>query len=159
MKLSSVPPDMWLAPNVNIISILLSAGMDRGVRSLPAGCASLDLASGKADRQVSDEAVLGLSRPVAGHDTPASLLGHLHCHDGLCHRSNLVHLQKPHQRCHATALCPYLPGVDPDLTGRQNYCMACYAGIQFAGPGRHDRDPNNISALQPALHTFPAAMI
>ena len=40
----------------------------------PAGCACLDLSSGQADSQVSNEGVLGLATSVAGHHTPPSLL-------------------------------------------------------------------------------------
>ena len=44
--------------------------------SRPARSSSLDLASGKADSQVSDECILCLSTPVAGHHTPSSFLQH-----------------------------------------------------------------------------------
>mmetsp|Transcript_27595 Transcript_27595/g.60369 ORF Transcript_27595/g.60369 Transcript_27595/m.60369 type:complete len:366 (-) Transcript_27595:454-1551(-) len=54
----------------------------------------LDLASGQTHCQVSDEAVLGLTRPVAGHHTPASSLGHADGLNGLGHGTNLVHLEQ-----------------------------------------------------------------
>jgi hypothetical protein len=59
----------------------------------PAGSAGLDLAGGQAHCQVSNEGVLGLTRPVAGHDTPAGCLGHLHSLNGLCDGADLVNLQ------------------------------------------------------------------
>lgn len=79
------------------MSHVCQRGYVRGEAS-PAGGAGLDLAGGEADREVGDEGVLGLSRAVAGHHTPAGLLGHLHRLDRLCHCSDLVHLSHT-ERC------------------------------------------------------------
>merc|ERR1719411_833419 len=60
----------------------------------PARSSSLDLASSKADNQVSDEAILSLAGPVRDHGAPALLLRHVVRLDRLGHCANLVHLQQ-----------------------------------------------------------------
>ncbi|TYZ50787.1 hypothetical protein PybrP1_012753, partial [[Pythium] brassicae (nom. inval.)] len=56
--------------------------------------ARLDLAGAQPDRQVRDERVLRLTRPVARHDGPTGLLGHRHGLNALRDRADLVHLEQ-----------------------------------------------------------------
>jgi hypothetical protein len=60
----------------------------------PAGSASLDLASAKANNEVGDGGVLSLARPVGDHDAPALGLRELAGSDGLGDSADLVHLEE-----------------------------------------------------------------
>jgi len=77
-----------------------------------AGSAGLDLAGGETHDEVCDEAILGLTRPVGDHGSPAVLLGQEVRLDGLSDGADLVDLKEE-----AVASLLFYGGLDPGGVG------------------------------------------
>merc|ERR1719233_624528 len=60
----------------------------------PAGSPSFNLTSAQTNHEVSNKAILGLTRPVGDHSAPPFSLGHVVGLDGLSDRPDLVNLQE-----------------------------------------------------------------